>query len=150
MKNYHKEDNFRIIKNLDKLSQIDCEITELAHYSSIGRRMKMLSVEMEVLMDRLRALELPIGTTVSSHDGEFTLGCFNGPRVLDRERYHRSGVSDVIAREHPEILVPESADALSDAAGEDMSGYYTARPVVRVTDNSSYRAMMDILSSLRE
>ena len=138
----------RLINSLNRLTDIDALLDDLTMHSRTGYLIRQLTDEYTELKDDIRLYNIPIGTTLSSRDGTMTLGRFNGPRTLDIPRYRRSGISDILARDHPEVLVPESPDVAGEALGFSIDGYYRSTPVTKVTDNGSYRSMMDVIMSL--
>ena len=138
----------RLQNSLDRLSDIDSLLDDLTQHSRTGYLIRQLTDEYTELKNDLRLYDIPVGTTLSSRDGVMTLGRFNGPRTLDVPRYKESGISRYLAKVHPEILIPESPDVAAEALGESIDGYYISKPVTKVTDNGSYRCMMEVISSL--
>ena len=138
----------RLQNSLDRLSDIDSLLDDLTQHSRTGYLIRQLTDEYNELKDDLRLYDIPVGTVLSSRDGAFTFGRFNGPRTLDIPRYRRSGISEILVRDYPEILIPESPDVAAEVLGESIDGYYISRPVTKVTDNGSYRKMMDIIASV--
>lgn len=138
----------RLINSLNRLADIDATLDDLTVHSKIGYLIRQLTDEYNEIKDDIKLYSIPVGTALSSRDGTMTLGRFNGPRTLDIPRYRRSGISDILARDHPEVLVPESPDVAGEALGFSIDGYYISRPVTKVTDNGSYRSMMEIISAL--
>ena len=138
----------RLTNSLNRLSDIDSLLDDLTVHSRTGYLIRQLTDEYNEIKDDIRLYDIPIGTVLSSRDGTMTLGRFNGPRTLDIPRYRRSGISEILARDHPEVLVPESPDIASEALGFSIDGYYRSTPVTKVTDNGSYRKMMDVIASL--
>ena len=139
----------RLLNSLDRLSDIDCLLEDLTR-SGTGRLMKELTDEYLSIKDDIRMYDIPVGTVLSSRDGAMTLGRFAGPRVLDSGRYHNSGVSYYLCKEHPGILVPESPSAAEEVLGESISGYYTSKPVTRVTERAMTRAPLSSTVTARE
>lgn len=140
----------RLQNSLDRLADIDAELCQLVPYSEVGKHILRLTEEYAEIKDALRLYDIPVGTTLSSRDGALTLGCHNGPRVLDIPRYRRSAVGDILAKEHPEVLVPEGPDIAARALGSSIDGYYISRPVVKIMDGGRYRRMMDIISEIMQ
>ena len=138
----------RLVNSLNRLADIDATLDDLTAHSRTGYLIRQLTDEYNELKNDIRLYDIPIGTVLSSRDGTMTLGRFNGPRTLDVPRYRRSGISDILARDHPEVLVPESPDVAAEALGGSIDGYYRSTPVTKVTDNGSYRHMMEIISVL--
>ena len=138
----------RLTNSLDRLSDIDSLLDDLTIHSRTGHLIRQLTDEYNEIKDDIKLYDIPIGTVISSRDGSMTLGRFNGPRTLDVPRYRRPGISDILTRDHPEVLVPENPDIAAEVLGESIDGYYRSTPVTKVTDNGSYRRMMEVISSL--
>lgn len=139
----------RLRNNLNRMAEIDCLVDDLTSYSVTGRHLKSLTDEFFRIKEDCKLYDIPLGTRISSDDGSMTLGRMPGQRVLDVERYFNSGISGIMLREHPDVLVPVSADAFTEAMGCNVNGYYSAKPFTAVTDNVSFRSMMDHITLAR-
>lgn len=140
----------RLQNDLDRMADIDATVNDLVKYSGIGRQLRRLTDEFNELKADCKMYEIPVGTRLSSSDGSMTLGRMPGQRKLNEERYFSSGIPDFMMSEHPDHLIPKSAEDLSTILGCNINGYYTAKPFTAVTDDLSFRQMMDVIASVRD
>ena len=138
----------RLQNSLDRYSLLDSEVEALVIDTRTGKALRQLTDEMFAIAEDIRSFDIPVGTVLSSYDGAFTLRRQAGRRILDRDFYHRSGLGDYLAAEHPELLEPVSPIALEEKLGFDINGYYRSEPVTVFMGTEKYRRMMDIISEV--